>query len=144
MQGEKQLWIYYSQQTKEKIARQPTLTSQKFYYSSSILRHHVALLIDTFACLILGIDGEKSNGGGDVAEGRRVPSLVHLNRSCVSSPGPPVVRPYCGERGKGHGGGREEGRRECRGRVWSAPSSLPRGSVVLISVRISNLSILSS
>lgn len=39
---------------KKKIARQPTLTSQKFYYSSSILRHHVALFIDTFACLIKG------------------------------------------------------------------------------------------
>lgn len=34
------------------------------------------------------MDGDKRSGGGDMVEGRRIPSWVHPNRSCVSPPGP--------------------------------------------------------
>lgn len=48
----------------------------------------------------MGSNGWARRGGKRVKEGRRIPSWVHLNPSCVSSlspPGPPVVQHYRGE-----------------------------------------------
>lgn len=70
------------------------------------------------------------NGRGDMAEGRRIPSWVHLNRSCVSPPGPRWssttgerdVR--AAEEGGRKGGESVEGENEqalilCPGDLWS-------------------------
>lgn len=95
------------------------------------------------------MDGRRE---GRQKEGRRIPSQFILIPA-VSLLRAPVVRHYR-ERWRattvggteGHNsekaGGKEGG--ESVEREWADPYSLPRGSVVLISVRISNLNILSS
>lgn len=81
----------------------------------------------------------------EMKEGHRIPSWFHLNPSCVSPPGPSGPATWGSEGGPWRSkGGREWGWSERGGREWTGPYSLPRGSVVLISVRISNLDILSS
>lgn len=88
---------------------------------------------------------DEGKGSGDVKERRHNPSRVHLNLSCASPPGPGGPALWEETQRATLVGGRKTGREE---RVWreneKGSYSLPRGSVVLISVRISNLNILSS
>ena len=136
-------------------------------------RHHRVALIGTFMCLIkgtklivmwesllsnglttskvnvssrgpMGSNGWETRGKGEGMWWEDVeshPGFILI--PAVSLLGAPVVQ-HCG------GGDAGPQRREwgrvwgCGGREWAGPYSLPRGEVVLISVRISNLNILSS
>lgn len=67
--------------------------------------------------------GGQEESGEDVAAGRRIPSWVRLNPSCVSLLRGPRWSDTTGEIPRGHSGVREGTREggECGGREWAGP-----------------------